>query len=457
MNKAVHYAAVALCVCAFRLESAPVLEVQASFKPGDPWKTYPTRILDPKPSVPPASADELSTYGGIKTHRTNATGFFHPARVNGRWWLVDPEGYLFLHKGVCSVTMLKTPGALEAWRKKSGDERNWAPETARLLKEHGFNGVGAWSDTEALNTASPRLVYTRNWNFMSSYGKKRGGTYQKPGHTGYPNDCIFVFDPAFEQFCDEHAKQLAASKDDPWLLGHFSDNEMPLSRAALSNYLGLATSDPGHKAAAEWLRKRRGPNATLNQATEQDQAEFLAFVVDRYFRIVSRAVKKYDPNHLFLGSRFHGAVPRLPEVFRAAGPHLDVISVNLYRVWTPDAERLAMWERESGRPFLITEWYAKGVDSGLPNTTGAGWLVKTQADRGAFYQNFTMTLLESPGCVGWHWFKYIDNDPAAKNVDPSNIDSNKGILSNRYEPYEPLLQAMKALNDRACALRLDGR
>ena len=30
---------------------------------------------------------------------------------------------------------------------------------------------------------------------MSSYGKKRGGTFQKPGHTGYPNDCIFVFDP----------------------------------------------------------------------------------------------------------------------------------------------------------------------------------------------------------------------------------------------------------------------
>ena len=111
-----------------------------------------------------------------------------------------------------------------------------------------------------------------------------------------------------------------------------------------------------------------------------------------------------------------------------------------------------MWERESGRPSLITEWYAKGMDSGLANTTGAGWLVKTQQDRGRFYQNFALALLQSKGCVGWHWFKYIDNDPAAARVDPSNMDANKGIVNNRYVPYTPLLEAMKQLNQRAYSL-----
>jgi hypothetical protein len=111
-----------------------------------------------------------------------------------------------------------------------------------------------------------------------------------------------------------------------------------------------------------------------------------------------------------------------------------------------------MWERESGRPVLITEWYAKGMDSGLANTSGAGWVVKTQADRGRFYENFTLGLLESKVCVGWDWFKYIDNDPADTRSDPSNRDSNKGILSNRYEPYNPLLEAMKRLNERAYSL-----
>ena len=88
----------------------------------------------------------------------------------------------------------------------------------------------------------------------------------------------------------------------------------------------------------------------------------------------------------------------------------------------------------------------------MANTSGAGWLVKTQRDRGVFYENFVLGLLESKVCVGWHWFKYIDNDPTDKNADPSNTDSNKGIVSNRYEPYAPLLESMRAVNQRSYSL-----
>jgi hypothetical protein len=131
---------------------------------------------------------------------------------------------------------------------------------------------------------------------------------------------------------------------------------------------------------------------------------------------------------------------------------VDVVSVNYYNAWTPDPARLTSWAAAAGKPVLITEWYAKGVDSGLGNTSGAGWLVKTQRDRGLFYQNFTLGLLESRVCVGWHWFKYADNDPTDKKTDPSNRDSNKGIVSNRYVPYQPLLDAMKDVNRRSFGL-----
>jgi hypothetical protein len=287
---------------------------------------------------------------------------------------------------------------------------------------------------------------------MSSYGHKRGGTYQQPGHIGYPNDCIFVFDPEFEEFCDDYAKQLSQTKDDPWLLGHFSDNEMPFKREAINNYLKLPDQDPGHQAALAWLQARHGQQATPKDITDQDKMDFLAFVTDRYFRIVSTAIKKYDPNHLFLGSRFHAEELNYPAVFKAAGAYVDVLGINYYRTWTPSQENMAMWSRESGRPILITEWYVKGVDSGMPNHSGAGWIVKTQADRGQFYQNFTLGLLESKVCVGWQWFKYADNDPEDLKTDPSNRDSNKGIVSFRYEPYTALLEGMKSLNDRVYAL-----
>lgn len=97
---------------------------------------------------------------------------------------------------------------------------------------------------------------------------------------------------------------------------------------------------------------------------------------------------------------------------------------------------------------MITEFYAKAENSGMANSGGAGWLVKTQKDRGAFYQNFTLGLKQSRVCVGWHWHRYADNDPDDRKLDPSNRDSNKGIVNNRYEPFPELLDAMKSVNQQ---------
>jgi hypothetical protein len=52
--------------------------------------------------------------------------------------------------------------------------------------------------------------------------------------------------------------------------------------------------------------------------------------------------------------------------------------------------------------------------------------------------------LESKNRVGWHWFKHLDNDPEATTTDPSNRDSNKGLVNLRHEPYGDLLSAMRA-------------
>jgi hypothetical protein len=93
------------------------------------------------------------------------------------------------------------------------------------------------------------------------------------------------------------------------------------------------------------------------------------------------------------------------------------------------------------------------MDSGMSNASGAGFTVKTQADRGRFYQNFTLALLKHPGCAGWHWFKYMDNDPTNKKTDPSNRDSNKGFVNYLYEPWTDLLKAMKQVNSQVYALR----
>lgn len=446
---------VALLACASMVHATEPLGVETKRKPSDKeWKTRDTRTLAHAAGFEPReAAAKLSQYGGDASRQFGATGFFHTKKNGGRWLLVDPGGNPFIHIAMCSVNPGRGSGeAKAAFDREFGSEESWATKTAGLLKSNGFNGSGSWSNDALLAGSPVRIAYCPNWNFMSSYGKRRGGTYQKAGHTGYPKDAIFVFDPGFEAFAMEHAAKLAATKDDPWLLGHFSDNELPVNRESLDNFLSLPKEEHGYKAAKKWLEERKGGKSDLKSITDEDREAFVEFYMGRYFSIVSKAIRAHDPNHLYLGCRYHGQAVKNPGAFRAAGKHCDVVSVNYYGVWTPDSKQMENWQAWSGKPFMVTEYYAKGVDSGMPNTSGAGWLVKTQKDRGLFYQNFCIALMESKGCVGWHYFKYQDNDMGNRKVDPSNIDSNKGVVTSTFAPYPDLLRHMRELNINAYGL-----
>ena len=417
----------------------------------EPFKTRTVELLDG--FHPPRKMPELSKYGGWKDHRAKATGFFHVEKVGDRWWGVDPEGYLYFNMAVNSISQGKSPRNEKAVLDKFGNSQNWMKQTIDMLEQNGFNCAGSWSDYEAIieanKTAARPLAYTINWNFMSGYGRERGGTFQQPGHTGYPNDAIFVFDHGFEAFCDRHAKQIAAYKDDKNLFGYFSDNEMPFKFKSLDNFLGLPDKEAGRQAAERWLQEQ---GITREQITDQHREAFMAFVGEKYFSIVSAAIKKYDPNHMYIGARFYGDEKHHEKFMKAAGKYLDAVTNNYYNYWTPDSTHLADWTAWTGKPFIVTEYYTKGEDSGMPNQSGAGWIVRTQKDRGLFYQNYNLALIESKNCVGWHYFKYQDNDPEAKGVDPSNTDANKGIVNNYYEVWQPMMDKMKELNTQVYSI-----
>jgi hypothetical protein len=450
--------AMAMCFAGAQIP-APQQQVQARqmLYPGGhaefgPWKPYPVRTLQqiklPHNDTADAAEDK---YGGRADRKSAATGYFHTERIAGRWWMIDPLGHLYLHNAIVELSPGPSDRNKAALIAKFGTAAEWSRQTQQLLLDNGIHGAGAWSNVALLRNsplqATHPLAYTVNLDIMSAYGRHRGGTHPVPGHQGYPNDTIFVFDPEFPAFADKYLARIDDLKDDPALVGYFSDNEIPLYRKNLDGFLALPITDPGNIAARAWMQQH---NATA--VTDDLRTAFLEFEADRYFQIVTAAIAKHDPHHMYLACRYTSQQLKEPVLFRAAGRYAGAISMNYYSAWQPSPEDMAMWEHEASKPFLITEFYVKAEDSGLPNHTGAGWLVHTQADRGLFYQNFVLAMLESRNCVGWHWFKYQDNDPLDPHAELSNLDSNKGIVDFEYKPYAPLLSAMRELNIHLYAL-----
>ena len=435
----------------FKVAARPWVKGQKNL----PWKEYDTRTIAQLDGFKPTGKVHVNEYGSdLDAPRHRATGFFRVERIGDRWWMIDPDGYRHLQKVVVGVRLGTSERNKQAMLDKFGTEEKWIEGTARMIHSLGFSGAGSWSNEEAIASynASHKEVLTRSiiLNLMSGYGKKRGGTYQLPGNTGYPNQCIFVFDPEFETYCDEMAQKLVANKTDKNIIGYFSDNELPFGPKNLEGYLTLKnTNDPGRLYAESWLKQQ---GITLQQITDEHREEFAGVVAERYYKVVSEAIRKYDPNHLYLGSRLHGKPKFIRQIVEAAGRYCDVVAINYYGAWTPNEKTMKHWGEWAQKPFIITEFYTKGMDSGLANTTGAGFTVQTQQERGYAYQHFVLGLLESGNCVGWHWFRYQDNDPTAKGVDPSNLDSNKGLVDNEYNFYKPLADAMKELNINAYRL-----
>ena len=414
------------------------------------WITYNALTLNCYSEFTTSTEVELSPYGGrMDLDQQEAIGFLYVKRIGGqeqeqdgqeqsqpqRWSFVDPDGYLFLS---CGVNSVKIDDDKEAIRLESfetefdNNHTKWARRTyKKLVCKWGFNTLGCWSDYKAFIDAGTRVPYCPRWSFLRWYARKRphGRVIIKPYQHPVP-----VFDPEFESFCDNHAKALLLTRDDPWLLGHFSDNELPLrSRDLLQRYLSQPVSDPGYLAASKWLEDR---GKTRHDITESDNQEFCTLVIDRYFRIVSTAIRKYDPNHLFLGSRFNASSITQDFSYTGCGPWVDVVSINYYKRFTPEQELLTHWSKLADRPILITEFYAKGEDApGCDNEVGAGFTVPSQKERGIFYEHYTMGLLQNPNIVGWHWFRYADED-----------QSNMGICGLNFEPYRPLVRSMQRIN-----------
>ena len=435
--------------------------VDVARKPDKPYTKMPTRTIESIIGYEPVKDGEveLDEYGGyICDKKFDATGWFHVEEKYGRLWTVTPLGNPFFRRAMVSLSPGGEGRQRTAVLKKCGSLEEWAKHETKHLKEDlGFNALGGWSSIDMLSKVEKPMALSQIVGFVSVYARKHGMNNSTGGSTTFVGGVMPVFDPLFVTFADERAKEVVTPyANDSHVYGWMSDNELHCELKLLDSYLLADTDNPwfAYSYATAWtfLRTVTGKeNVDFSDITDEYRKLFRAMIYNRYFRVVASAVKKYAPNHMFMGSRFLPGCYRDEYVNRVAGKWCDVISLNYYGAWAPQSELMQNIQKRSGTPFIITEWYAKGMDvqkkePRLTNESGAGFTVKTQKDRGYFYNNYTLKLMECKGCAGFDWFKMWDNDPDNLKADLSNRNSNKGLYDNDYIEYEELAEEMIKVN-----------
>ncbi len=250
-----------------------------------------------------------------------------------------------------------------------------------------------------------------------------------------------VFGAEYQIRCNEFAAQLLSSKDNPYLIGYFMNNEpgwayipeLNLAEQLLSQGDGFASKDTLigflsekygndlnalNKAWAtnfdsfEQLNQPIRRAAAFSASADADLQEFSRAMLEEYIRVPAFAAKRIDPNHLNLGIRW--ASSALQQKWRFAGSkYLDVFSMNNY---TDDpTERLDMAAEMSGNmPVLIGEFHHGAMEGGHP-TFGARW-TKTEAERAIAYRYYAERAASHPNSVGIHYFAFHD-DPVLGRFD----------------------------------------
>ncbi len=427
----------------------------------NPTRTFDA-LKDMNQYVNPADKETYDKYGGLMepSLKQEATGFFYTKKLGDRWWVIDPLGYPCQIRGVSGVTPQYSSGSPNQQSSaiaKYGSLDRWGIAAVERLKDGLYFNTTTSTNKYVLAADDPLIEQlSLGGGFVKNYAKVKNIYSSKGGSTTLSeNNTMPVFSSDFAEYCDDYAYgNTKPHLNKSNFIGYTTDNELPMDEDMLTDYLTLDISKKvnhdSYACAWTWLCNMTGKEQpTQADITDEMYQLFRGFVWDRYYYVVCSAVRKYDPNHMILGTRFLTRVKDAEWALRFAGQYLDIMTINWYRQWEADADALWRISTYSDLPIMITEFYAKAKENegNLSNTdTSAGWLVETQSDRGYFYQNFTLRLLECKNVIGWHWFQYLDCDPEGNQTDVSSQNSNKGMYSNTHNEYTDLTEKMAVIN-----------
>ncbi|HEX5323682.1 MAG TPA: hypothetical protein VFW40_07845 [Capsulimonadaceae bacterium] len=409
-----------------------------------------------------------STFAQKPAARAAAGAPYRVVEKSGIWWLETPAGKPFFSLGVCCVLQGDTKATFNpknpgyAAYQHYATPADWAKTTIARLKSWNYTTIGGWSDNPVL-TKSPAMDMP--FEMFIPIGMGVGAPW------------LDMWDSAVIAKMDKVGRDaILPVRDDPRLMGYFTDNELGWWNGALFEYtlnkhkptsgqrrrliqlLRTTYKDRWSLLLHDFVPDRASSFATLAKGGTLHLRpggngmrvikEFAGIAAKRYYQLVHDIVRKYDKRGLILGDRYQSFY--YPDVAAAAGPYLDVSSTNLNANWQDGSVArfyLDTLHKLTQRPVMVTEFYATSTQnrSGNQNSSSGFLVAPTQADRAVVFRNELEWFLSRPYLVGADWFQYFD-EPQNGRGDGENYDM--GLVDIHDRPYAEITAASKAMNLR---------
>jgi hypothetical protein len=454
------------------------------------------------------------TYGGWAAGpKLKATGFFRAEKHEGRWWLVDPDGFLFFSNGIDCVDFVDdTPleerdnwfadlphadGEFEPFLLQARSimghyagrqVRSFNFAGANLLRKYGRDWRAAAADVFHARLRSWGLNTLGNWSDPAIYSMRRTpytatvGAGRKPiaGSEGYWGKFPDPFDPDFAKVLRDRmaADPAAAAKaapaaeaagktaGDPWCIGYFCDNELSWGDDT-SLAVAALRSPPDQPAKKEFiadLRQKYGDLDKLNAAWGAAHASWEALAQDTTPPDAARAAADLGAFYTRIAEQYFRVCRN--EIKRAAPNSLYLgcrfafvndravaAAARFCDVVSYNIYKPSVADfrlpAELDRPVLLGEFHFGALDRGLFHPG----LVPTenQAARAAAYQAYVEGALQNPLIVGCHFFKFRDQSATGRPLDEENYQI--GFVDVCDTPYAETIEACRAVGNDMYTLR----
>ncbi len=444
-------------------------------------KAYQSEVKEFK-NIP--SPNDRSVYGGFKLGiRQEVKGYFYVKKIDGKWWMIDPEGYPFWSHGVVRVTPSSAVTIIDNRRDffvdLPKDKASTMGEFYITKDEFLYKYYKSWDikETYDFSAANLKIKYGNNWRStytdmvqkrLTNWGMNTisagsdPNIYQNinvpycdrielvsPKIDGVPEKLNAIRDPYHLEFTKQFRSQLqsrGAELNSKFNYGYFIDNKLvwgadyDLSRWVLKS----SSNQPAKLAFVDELKRKYQTIAALNakwksaykswnhllaskseptKLAYDDCRNFSGTLIEAYFKKVSEVMKDEAPGKLNLGCRY---VNRNERVLRIAAKYCDILTFDLF---VDSLDDFAL-PKGIDKPVLIGEFHFGALDRGLFNP---GLNQKNnQIERAAAYKTYVTSALKNPFIVGTSWHQFSDQATTGRFDGENFQDGLTDVCDNTY-------------------------